>query len=354
MLAIINKVYQSLLAGEPVFLATQISKSGSAPRESGSKMIIYTDGSIFGSIGGGSMEQEVILTARSLFTLKKSMLKSYDSESISVGTPAPDMSCGGHIKVLIEYIPIDDNSIELYRYIHEALENGISIELLGCIINQEETDIIGVQRSVQREDSWFGALLPSIELQQFLEQKRINKNTAALIDFEDRPYVIDSLVPPNTLFIIGAGHVAKEVAALAHEASFRTIVVDDRASLAVKERFPRADKISVCPDFTDTFSGYRIDKNSYIILVTRSHSTDKQVLAQALATKAGYIGMIGSRKKKQQIYKALESEGFNSAQLDQVHCPIGLSIGAETPFEIGVSIIAELIQHRAQESAIRL
>ena len=129
MLAIINKVYQSLLAGEPVFLATQISKSGSAPRESGSKMIIYTDGSIFGSIGGGSMEQEVILTARSLFTLKKSMLKSYDSESISVGTPAPDMSCGGHIKVLIEYVPIDDNSIELYRYIHEALENGKSIEL---------------------------------------------------------------------------------------------------------------------------------------------------------------------------------------------------------------------------------
>ncbi len=100
-------------------------------------------------------------------------------------------------------------------------------------------------------------------------------------------------------------------------------------------------------DSSKPLEGFPVDENSYIVIVTGGHRFDKEALAQALGTKARYIGMIGSRKKRNRTYQDLLEEGFTVSQLEQVHCPIGLSIAAETPFEIAISIIAELIQHRA-------
>ena len=151
------------------------------------------------------------------------------------------------------------------------------------------------------------------------------------------------------MYVLGAGHVSKEIVPLLHQASFKTIVMDDRDEFANITRFPEADRVVVSSGYSQVFAEWMVDVKSYIIIVTRGHSYDKECLGQALHTEASYIGMIGSRKKREQIYRSLMKEGIPADALERVHCPIGLAIGGETPFEIAVSIVAEIIQHRARK-----
>jgi len=130
---------------------------------------------------------------------------------------------------------------------------------------------------------------------------------------------------------------------------FRTTVLDDREEFASRERFPSPVEVVVLEDFSDCLSKCPIDEESYLVIVTRGHLHDKAVLSQALRTRAGYIGMIGSKRKRDSIYRALLDEGFSRDDLGRVHSPIGLDIGAETPEEIAVSIAAELIQVRSRK-----
>jgi len=142
------------------------------------------------------------------------------------------------------------------------------------------------------------------------------------------------------------GHKAFVLAAMV---GFRVQVVDDRAVFANTDRFPDAEKIRVIADFDTALKGLPIDRNAFIVIVTRGHLHDQTVLMQALRTKAAYIGMIGSLSKRNHIFNALLKLGFTEADLKRVHAPIGLAIGAETPEEIALSITAELVQTRAKE-----
>jgi xanthine dehydrogenase accessory factor len=125
-------------------------------------------------------------------------------------------------------------------------------------------------------------------------------------------------------------------------------VLDDRSDFANSERFPKADQIIVIPSYDGLFAGLDIDRDSYLVIVTRGHLHDKTVLEQSLRTKAGYIGMIGSRRKQNLVYEELLGKGFTEDDLKRAHNPIGLDICAETPEEIAVSIVAELIKFRSQ------
>ena len=135
---------------------------------------------------------------------------------------------------------------------------------------------------------------------------------------------------------------------LAALVGFRVVVIDDRLEYANKERFPEAEKTLVIKNFTRAFDGLEIDADSYIVIVTRGHQYDRAVLEQSLRTSAGYIGMISSRRKREAIYEYLTAQGFTKERLAQVHSPIGIDIGGETPEEIAVSIVAELIKVRSQ------
>ena len=149
------------------------------------------------------------------------------------------------------------------------------------------------------------------------------------------------------LYLFGAGHVARQTAVLAGMLDFRVAVLDDRSAFANRDRFPEAEEIRVLDSFDQAFQGLSIDAGSFLLILTRGHSHDRTVLAQALRSEAGYIGMIGSRRKRDTIYDSLLQEGFSRKDLDRVFCPVGLEINAETPAEIGVSIVAQLIQQRA-------
>jgi xanthine dehydrogenase accessory factor len=138
------------------------------------------------------------------------------------------------------------------------------------------------------------------------------------------------------------------VAALTRRVGLHTVVLDDRAEYANQERFPGADDIIVLASFENAFQDIEIGADSYLVIVTRGHSHDRTVLAQALGSRAGYIGMMGSRRKRDTIYESLIREGFQREDLQRVRCPIGLEIGAESPEEIAVSIVAELILVRSE------
>lgn len=158
---------------------------------------------------------------------------------------------------------------------------------------------------------------------------------------------ISDLETETTAFIFGGGHVGKAVEPILRYVNFKTKVIDDRPEYANRGRFPEADEIVVIDGFSDVYQGMETDENSYIIIVTRGHGGDYEVLKQTLNRKVAYIGMMGSRKKTVEILRMLREEGFEQEELDRVYTPIGTNIFAETPEEIAVSIAGEMIKVRA-------
>ena len=163
---------------------------------------------------------------------------------------------------------------------------------------------------------------------------------------------VEPILPTPFLYIFGAGHVSLSLSKVATQAGFSTVVVDDREAYANRERFPEAAEI-YADDYEKLFERLAPNSSAFIIAVTRGHRDDMRVLRWAVSTPARYVGMIGSKRKVIEIVKFLENEGVPAAQLERVHAPIGLEIGAVTPEEIAVSIVAEMIavrRHAAVES----
>src|SRR5262245_49093756 len=161
---------------------------------------------------------------------------------------------------------------------------------------------------------------------------------------------VEPVLPPALLYVFGAGHVAVNVCKTAAAAGFDVIVTDDRSSYATKERFPEAREVHAL-DFDDAMQKLDPNESSYIVIVTRGHRDDMHILRWAVQTRARYVGMIGSKRKVIEIFKALQAEGIPAHLFDRVHAPVGLDIGAVTPEEIGVAITAELIAIRRHSSA---
>jgi xanthine dehydrogenase accessory factor len=155
---------------------------------------------------------------------------------------------------------------------------------------------------------------------------------------------VEPILPQPTVYLFGGGHVSMAVAKTAAGAGFAIAVIDDRESFANTERFPMAGHVFTA--YEDAFAKIEPNASSYLVIVTRGHKEDMRVLAWAVRTKARYVGMIGSKRKVISVYKALETEGIRAEELDRVFAPMGLDIGALSPEEIAVSIVAELIAVR--------
>ena len=155
---------------------------------------------------------------------------------------------------------------------------------------------------------------------------------------------IEPIVSPHVV-LMGSGHVAKAIAEVAALAGFGIVVLDDRPEYLTEERFPAAARRVIAP-FEDALDRIPVNRSSYIAIVTRNHSADEVCLRQALRTKAGYIGMIGSKTKVRKIFGRLVEEGVPEADLERVHAPIGIEIEAETSEEIAVSVVAQMIRIR--------
>ena len=158
---------------------------------------------------------------------------------------------------------------------------------------------------------------------------------------------VEPVVPQPRAFLFGAGHVAQAIAKVAHLAGFATVIVDDRERFASRERFPDAEQIHAA-EYEQIFPRLEINSSSYLIIVTRGHRDDMRVLRLAVQTPARFIAMIGSKRKVISIVKELEKEGIPREKFERLTAPMGLDIGAVTPEEIAVSVVAEMIAVRRQ------
>lgn len=337
-----SEIALRLKQGEDLVFATVLSSGGSTPRSSGAKMIIAADASIFGTIGGGLVEAEVIKQARQLFNTKDAIVKSFDlrdAETVS----SLDMICGGQMTVLIEYVAdTPENMMSFNQFCdQDNSEDSFTVIRLGDSLNDRLPPLkrFFITKEGTCKDFSFESIM------RFRKQIK-KKRHSMLVKEQDRWFVLEPVSITDSVYIFGAGHVSLQVAAITDMVGFRTVVLDDRSEFANKTRFANADEVIVLDSYENAFTSLDIDGNSYIVIVTRGHLHDKTVLARALKTPAVYIGMIGSRSKRDKIYETLYNEGFTESDIQRVHSPIGISIFAETPEEIAVSIVAELISVR--------
>jgi len=155
---------------------------------------------------------------------------------------------------------------------------------------------------------------------------------------------VEPILPQPVLYLFGGGHVSMAVAKAAHMAGFGVGVIDDREAFANVQRFPMAQEVFTT--FEEAFEKLKPSGSSYLVIVTRGHKEDMRVLAWAVRTSARYVGMIGSKRKVLSVYKALEKEGYRMEEFERVFAPMGLDIGALSPEEIAISIVAELVAVR--------
>ena len=160
---------------------------------------------------------------------------------------------------------------------------------------------------------------------------------------------VEPILPQPVVYLFGGGHVSTAVAKTALSAGFGIAVIDDREAFANTERFPMAQEVFT--SFDEAFQKLKPNGSSYVVIVTRGHKEDMRVLAWAVRTKARYVGMIGSRRKVLSVYKALEKEGYRLDEFERVFAPMGLEIGALSPEEIALSIVAELVAVRRNAPA---
>lgn len=334
-------------------LVTIIDNSGSTPRSVGSKLLIPDDGPCVGTIGGGLLEKSVLEEAEKVFASHMPSYFIYRSEEDNI--TEPDMQCGGEVELFLEPVSPDNlNHLYIFKEIMDIQRRGGS-GLLATIIDSDQWYPGNIPKMFLKPDGErIGSLLGIKEIEdaimkmmgQLLKEKMPAKVICRDQEGNQLNVFVESVTSDPILYLFGGGHVASHVVPLARQVGFNVVVIDDRPEFADPKKFPEAKEVHNYP-FEQVMERLPVDESSYIIIMTRGHSHDKTVLAQALKTPAGYVGMIGSRRKISIIYGKLREDGFKQEDLDKVHSPIGIDIGAETTEEIAVSIIAELIKVRA-------
>jgi len=249
-LELYEEMVQLTRRGEAFVLATVVASSGSSPRKAGAKLLVRSDGSFLGSVGGGRVEQESVEAALIALADKTPRILEFAL------TEENGFACGGNMSVYIE---------------------------------------------------------PQGQ----------------------RPLLV----------MFGAGHVGRAVASLAHGCGFRVVVVDERPECASEALLPGADQV-ICLPVQKAFAQLQLEAEDYAVIATPGHLADFAAVRGCLATGAGFIGLLGSRRKRETLLQTLEDEGFAAEQRQRIITPVGVDIGAQTPEELAVSIVGQLIARR--------
>ncbi len=332
---ILDGLISSLEKEESAVIGVIVRSTGSAPRASGARMLVRLDGTLVGTLGGGALEGRCLKKAKDL--LDESNPETFaelEFDLTNKNAAAEGMVCGGEVSVLLQ--KVTPAYLQHFIQLRDDFVRGVQAML-----------VTGLPENGNVPQMYFLHGSDDCELLVPLRKEILRKNrrTKFLISHEEQDYFVEPLIHPKTVYLVGAGHVALATAHLASFTGFDVVVMDDREEFANSERYPEAREVIVLDTFNDCLNG--LGPDDYVVIVTRGHLNDSDVLAQALKTDAGYIGMIGSSKKRQGVYASLLEEGFSNNDLKRVYSPIGISIGGDTPEEIGLSIVAEMIKVRA-------
>ena len=339
-------IAERLEAGAPIVLASIIGLQGSSPRHGGAKMVVARDGAVYGTIGGSLMEAAAITASRLALEAEDSKVVDFNLDGVDA--KAKGMICGGTASILLDLVPATKENVQFFRGYHDLLVRGRDFYFLTVYKADGNRALISGHSLLLNDGTASGTYPWSEDELEVLKSELHNVSSTSVLTIGDSKVVIDPIRKTKTVYCFGAGHVAVPTAHVAALAGFRVAVIDDRADFANAERFPEAATVVVTRDFGRALEELPINRDSFVVIVTRGHRYDRVVLEQALNTDAGYIGMIGSVRKRDAIYSALLEDGMAPEELKRVHCPIGTSIQAETPEEIAVSIVSEMIAERAR------
>jgi xanthine dehydrogenase accessory factor len=335
-------------SGDDHVIATVVRTSGSTPQKAGAKLLVRKDGSGVGTLGGGCVEGDIWFAARQL--LKRGGSAEMRDYELNEELAAQDgLVCGGTMYFLIDPVRGKNSYGEFANEVVEAYEGGAPVALVNIMVAPEGSSLsVGNKLLVRENGSTQGSLgdekLDSSSALRARELMAMGKNDYVVED-SGVEYYIEAYTTPPTLVIAGGGHVSKALAPVAKSVGFRFFILDDREEFANEERFPEAEIVQV-GDYDATLQDLPINANSFIVIATRGHRYDDSALASALKTPASYVGLLGSKRKTILIYEALLKRGFSLDDVRRTRSPIGLDIGARTPEEIAISVMAEILMFR--------
>lgn len=344
---IYDELLTALATEDSVMLATIISTSGSTPASALSKMLVKQGGIVsMGTVGGGCMEGDVLLHAHRLYETGKAEILTFhlNEDDIEHG-----LICGGSLDVLIE--PLTKKNLPLVQALKSFRDEGENSVLVTLLANNgvvRHKSLVPINKSSSERNNRVRELLKIVpSLSEHLD-KAYRRSETYRLKLENGELILEPITGNPSLIIFGGGHVSKFVSRAASMVGFRATVVDDRPKFANPQRFPEAVQ-TLAIDYLEAFNRLAIKPSTYIVIVTRGHRHDEEILERAVQTSAKYIGMIGSRRKVLTTYEHLVERGVPAETLKRVRAPMGIEIGAVTAEEIGVSIVAELIRVRRGE-----
>ncbi len=304
MRALFEQLLSELKSGKNCVLVTLIDGSGSTPRGAGAQMLVGDAGRLAGTIGGGAVEKLSEELALSLLQKKQSALRTFTLRPEDVG-----MVCGGAVTAHFQFV--------------DASWTAVANEALAYITRH----------------------IPAmLTLYESGSMPTLTAGTGAFC--RENGAVTLPLEVGERAIIFGAGHVAQSLCPLLASVGFYPVVFDNRPELATKELFPTAADV-ICGDFSRIADYLSITAEDYLVVMTNAHANDMEVEDQLLRGEFAYLGVIGSKRKTLAVNEQLRSRGITDEQLQTVHTPIGVPIGAVTPAELAVSIAGEMIAERA-------
>ncbi len=338
MKEVIHDINRWLEEKQTVALATVVQTWGSAPRKVGAKMALTPGGAISGSVSGGCVEGAVFEEGTAVLQANRPKLLHFgvaDETAWDVG-----LACGGTIELFVE--PLDT---AVTQFIHTLIQNDEAGASITIIRGPEE--LLGRKLAVSRAGARVGTLgdagLDTAAIAA--EVKAANPQRVQLTD--EVEVFIDTVRPAPTLIMVGGVHIAIALTSYAKTLGYRTLVIDPRRAFGSDERFPHVDQlIQAWPD--KAFAEVKITPETAVALLTHDPKIDDPALKIILKAKPFYVGALGSNKTHAKRVERLQGYGFSDAEIGRIHGPIGLNIGAQTPEEIALAIMAEIVQARSR------
>lgn len=330
MLDIVQDILKWETSGKKFALATVVNTWRSAPRGVGASMIIDEDGKMIGSVSGGCVEGQVVKTSREI-------LRTGEGKDLKFGVSNDDawsvgLSCGGAISV---YVQPFFNQSEIGNLIWEELKNCLQKDY-GCVLIYANGSLGFISTEKKFGD------YPEMVFEEAI--KSLKTRQSQLDEIAGTSYFFHVFPPKNRLLIIGAAHISRDLITLALQQNFSIRVIDPRG-LFYESLLDLVEEVNLLRKWpAEALPEMKLDESVFVVLLTHDPKIDDQALKILLEHPVSYIGALGSKKTHQRRITRLLEAGVSQEKIDRIHGPVGLSIGANTPAEIALSIMAEIVQ----------
>jgi xanthine dehydrogenase accessory factor len=333
--------------GESYVIATVVDTKGSTPQKPGAKLLVREDGSGVGTLGGGCVEGDIWFAAKML--LKEGGDPTITDYLLNEEIAAREgLVCGGTMYFLIDPVLRPDVALKPTKEIVDAYDGVSSVGMASLLADANGKGKVGDKLFIGQDGAISGSLGDQARDLEVIESLKglVDYGSVKTIITQDGAQVLmEGYTNPASVIVAGGGHIGKCLAPLVKMMGMRFYVVDDRPEFANEERFPEADGFVVA-DYAEGLGQLDIRPNTAIVIATRGHRQDDFALEAAARSPAGYVGLVGSRRKTILIHEELLKNGVPLERLKALHAPVGLDIGAKTPEEIALSIVSEIVAFR--------